>query len=436
MTTKSPGDGVDARRAGLVQTLRGLAIDVTPLRESRDFRLLFAGQAINVIGTQVRMVAVPYMVYVSTHSNLMVGLLGLVQFLPAMVFSLVGGALADVMDRRDLLLITQVLSAIASGMLMVAAFLGTPPLWFTFAIVTAAAGIGAFDQPTRRAAIPRLVSRVQLANAQAINSIIMQLGTVLGPIIAGIVLATLGVGPALLIDTVTFGAAIVSLMLMAPMPSRLAGDAPATTGVAAVIEGLAFLKDKPVLLSTFLVDVNATFFGGPRALFPALALTVFKVGPRGLGLLYAAPGAGALAGALLSGWVGKVRHQGRAVIYSVCAWGVAITAFGLMAHLFWLALLMLAFAYTANQYSAIFRSTILQLAVPDRLRGRLSAVHFMVVSGGPQLGNFESGAVAALTTTEFSVVSGGIAALIGTVLIAFALPAFMRYDATAAPVEA
>ena len=415
--------------------LRGMTFDATPLRESRDLRLLFAGQAINIVGSQVRMVTIAYLVYVISHSNLLVGLISLAQFVPAMVFSLVGGALADVVDRRRLLIITQVLLATASGMLTLAAFVGTPQLWYIFVIVSAAAGVGAFDQPTRRAVVPRLASREQLANAQAINSIILQLGFVLGPAIAGAALAAFGTGPTLLIDTTTFGASLLSLLFMAPMP-RLPSEVAAKRGLAAIIEGLAFLKDRQVLLSTFLIDVNAMFFGGPKALFPALALTVFKVGPRGLGLLYAAPGAGAFAAACMSGWVGRVRYQGRAVVIAVCVWGTAIAAFGLLTRAFWLALLMLAIAFAADEYSAIFRATILQLAVPDRLRGRLSSVHFMVVMGGPQLGNFEAGAVAALTSVEFSVVSGGLAALAGAVLVGLAIPVFMRYDATTTPVEA
>ena len=420
------------RATRVKNTFRGLWLDTTPLQESRDFRYLFAGQAINLIGSQVRIVTVPYLVYVMTRSNLMVGLLSLAQFGPAIFCSFAGGALADVMDRRRLLLITQVVLMIASGMLTAAAFVGRPQLWYIFAIQMVAAGVNAVDNPTRRAAIPRLVRREQVANALAANQIMMQLGTVLGPTIAGIVLATLGVGPALLIDTVTFGAAIASLLVMMPMPP-LEDGSNRKRGFAAIIESMSFLKGKAVVQSTFYIDLNATFFGFPRALFPALALTVFKVGPRGLGLLYAAPGVGALIGAMLSGWVGRIRRQGRATVIAVCVFGVAITAFGLLSHHFWLALVMLAIAYAADQYSAIFRSTILQLAVPDRLRGRLSAFHNLVVSSGPQLGNFESGLVASLTTTEFSVVAGGLISVLGAIAIGLAIPAFMRYDALAEP---
>jgi MFS family permease len=424
----SSGGPVRPRAGGIARGLRGLAIDTTVLRQSRDFRLLFAGQAINLIGGQIRMVAVPYLVFLITRSSLMVGVLSLVQFVPAVFFGVAGGTVADMVDRRRLLLITQALLAATSLCLAAAALARSPSLWLIFILVGIAAGIQAVDQPTRRAAIPRLVGRAQIVNAMAFNQITNQLGNVVGPAVAGLILARIGIGPALFINTVTFCLSFVTLLGIAPLPPATGAMAP-KGGIAATFEGLSFLKGQPVILSTFLVDLNATFFGGPKALFPALATEVFKTGPVGLGLLYSAPGAGAFLGALMTGWVNRVRHQGRAVLISVCIWASAITAFGLMTHLFWLALVFLAIAGAADMFSAIFRSTILQLAVPDRLRGRLSGIHFMVVSSGPRLGDFEAGSVAALAGSEFSIVSGGLAALIGTIAIAFAIPAFARYDA-------
>lgn len=316
---------------------------------------------------------------------------------------------------------------ITSAILTLATFLGTPPLWFIFAIVAVASAINAIDNPARRAAIARMVRRDQIVNALALNQTISQLGAVAGPSLAGIVLAAFGVAPAFLINTITFFISLCSVACLTPIP---APEASGSSGswLASVTEGLAFVWRRPVIGSTFLIDINAMFFGGPRALFPALALDVFHVGRAGLGLLYATPGAGVLAAVLMSGWVGKVRHQGRAIVICVIIWGLAIASFGLMSRFFLLALLVLAIAFAADATGAIFRSTILQLAVPDRLRGRLSAIHFLAVGTGPQLGNVESGAVAQLAGTEFSVVSGGIAAAIGAVIIALAIPAYVRHD--------
>ena len=417
----------------LFRVLRGAAMDITPLRESRDFSLLFSGQLVNLIGSQVRMVTVPYLVFILTrHSSFAVGMVSLAQFVPALFMSIVGGQLADILDRRQVLIYTQVCLAVTSGMLTAAAFIGTPRLWYIFVVVAIASAIGAIDQPTRRAVVPRLVARNQIANALAINQAMMQISVVIGPSLAGVVLATLGIGPALLIDTLTFLVALATLLFMTPLPPLDIGIE-RKRGLAAIGEGLSFIKERPPVFSTFLIDLNATFFGGPRALFPALALDVFRVGQTGLGVLYAAPGAGALTASLLTGWISRVRYQGRAVVIAVCVWGAAITAFGLVTRWFWLALILIAIAYGADAISAIFRATILQLAVPDRLRGRLSAIHFLVVSSGPQLGNVESGTLAELTTPQIAVASGGILSAIGAVIIGLAIPAFMRYDTADVP---
>jgi MFS family permease len=432
---REPG-GVSTGPGGLRRLRRGLhgmALDITPLRGSRDFRFLFFGQGINLIGSQVRIVTLPYQVFLITHSSLAVGLLSLVQFFPLLVTSFIGGALADAMDRRRLLLVTQALLAITSGLLALGSFIGRPSLGYLLGVAAVASAISAIDAPTRRAVIPRLVGREQIAQAISLNQALNQLGNALGPAVAGLILAGIGIGSAYLFDAITFLISILTLLCMAPMPPLLDTRQAQRRGLSAIREGLGFLRDKPVLLSTFIIDIDATFFGVPRALFPALATQVFKAGPTGLGLLYAAPGAGALVGALLTGWVSRMRRQGRAVIIAVCVWGAAIAGFGLMTHYFPLALLCLAVAGAADMYSAVFRGTILQSSVPDRLQGRLSAVHFMVVNSGPRLGDFEASVVAALSSLEFSVVSGGVAAFVGAIAIALAIPSFGRYDATTVP---
>jgi hypothetical protein len=418
-------------QAALRRRLRAVVVDVRPLQDSHDFRLLFLGQVVNQIGSQMRMVALPYQVFLLTGSSAAVGALSLAQFVPLLIFSLIGGSVADLRDRRRILFFTQVLLAITSTVLAVAAGWGHPSVAFLFVLAAVGAGVSAFDQPARRAALPRLVAREQLPAAFALNGALAQLSSVVGPALGGVVLASVGIAAAYAIDAATFLVAIASLIGMAPIPPD--PDAGPRRGgeLAGVLEGLRYLQGRPVLIGTFLIDLVAMFFGSPRALFPQLATEVFRTGPSGLGLLYAAPAVGGLAAALTGGWLTRVRRQGRAVVGAVMAWGLAMAGFGMMTRHFPLALLLLAVAGAADMVSAVLRNTILQLAVPDRLRGRLSGVHFLVVTGGPRLGDMEAGTVAAWTNVQFSVVSGGLASVVGAVAVALALPAFVRYDAAA-----
>lgn len=421
-----------ARSRTRLRALRRFALDFTPLRQSPDWRLLFVGQGIMSFGEQIRVVAIPYLVFLITHSSFAVGLASLAQFAPTIALSLFGGTLADRMERRRLLIITQAALTAAVVLLAAVTLGGRPPLWVIFVLAPLAAGIQAVENPARRAVLPRLVGREQVPNALALEQLTWSLASVLGPILGGLMIARFGVAVALVANAITLLIALAALFPVAPLPIE-AGDTPVKSGFAAIVEGVTFLKGKPAILSTFLIDLNAMIFGFPSALMPALATQVFKVGPAGLGLLYAAPGAGALLGALFTGWVGRVRRQGRAVIIAVCIWGAALIAFGLITRVFWLALLTLAIAGAADMFSAVFRSTILQLGVPDYLRGRLSAVHFLVVTSGPRLGDMEAGSVAALWGTQVSVVSGGIGSVIGAVALAIAIPAFWRYDSRTSP---
>jgi MFS family permease len=419
--------GQPSRRYRAARAVRATVVDLSPLRISREFRLLWIGELISHTGRHITMVALPFQVYQLTDSPLAVGLIGLAQFVPLVVFSLLGGAIADAWDRRRLLLISQAGSMVASLLLVAGALADRPPLWFLYATAALSSAFAAFDSPARTAAIPNLVPRDRLASAMALNQVLFQVNDVAGPALAGLIIARLGLVWAYTIDAVTFVAAIVTIMAMRPMPPRHAGSRPSV--LRAVREGFAYLKGRRVLISTFVVDLNAMIFGMPRALFPVLAEEAFRVGPAGLGLLYSAPAAGALVGALLTGWVRHVRHQGQAVLWAVAVWGLAIVAFGLSTEAFGLALLFLAVAGGADVISAIFRSTILQSSVPDSLRGRLSSIHIMVVVGGPRLGDIEAGLVAQLTTPAFSVISGGAACVVGVVLLALTVPAFRRYHA-------
>jgi MFS family permease len=405
---------------------RHLVIDLTPLRRSRDLRRLTAGQLFSVLGAQLTTVAVPYQVYTLTNSSLDVGLASLAQLLPLIAGGLLGGSLADAIDRRRLLLVCQFITALCSVGLAVNADLG-PALWPLFVLPAAAAGFSAATEAGLSAIVPNLVGRSEVTSANAMFQALFQLGLVAGPAIAGLLLAGVGVRFIYWIDAACLAAAILAALLIGPQPPRGTSH---RAGLRSIAAGFGYLRGRQVLQGAYLLDINAMVFGMPRALFPALASTVFGGGARTLGLLYAAPGAGALVGALTTGWVRRVRRQGRTVIVAVIVWGAAITGFGLT-HRLPAALALLAVAGFAEVISAVFRSTIIQLSVPDALRGRLMGVQMAVVTGGPRIGDAESGAVAAAFGTTASVVSGGLACIAGALVLARLLPAFTRQKAPA-----
>jgi len=404
--------------------------DLTPLRESRDYRLMFSGQVVSYIGRQFTVVAIPIQVYSITKSSLAVGLVGLASLPVLIVFSMGGGALSDAFDRRRILLFMQVLLAATSAALALNAGLDSPALWPLYVFGALSAGFSGADMQTRNAIAPKLVRPEIFPSAAALTQIVWQVGQMVGPILAGLLIAQVSLSAAYWIDVGSFGVAFVTAIAMRSLPPEGGGT---KAGLASVMEGLRFLKGRRVLVSTFLIDINAMVFGMPSALFPAMGTEVFGGGPLAVGLLYGAPGAGALIGALFSGWVSSVRRQGMAVIVAVVLWGLFIVGFGLTPWL-WLALVFLALAGAADMVSAVFRNTILQLSVPDAFRGRLSGVHIAVVAGGPRLGDAEAGAVASLTSPQFSVVSGGLACVAGALLILRFVPEFARYDADKAPI--
>ena len=400
-----------------------LLVDVEPLRRSRQYRLIYTGQAVSFLGSQLTVVAIPFQVYDQTGSSLAVGLVSLAQVVPLLLGSLLGGAIADSMDRRRLLLVCQVLLAVTIAGLAVNAMLPDPALWPLFVLSAVAAALSGADRPARSATIPTLVDRRDLPAANALWQIQMQIAGTLGPAVAGLLLARFGLGTVYWIDVASFVAAFVAVWRMDPVPPHGGGT---KAGLASIVEGLRFIRGRQALQGTFVIDLDAMVFGLPRALFPAIADQRFHGGAGVVGLLFAAPGAGALLGAVFTGWVGRVQRQGRAVLVAVAVWGAACAAFGLSPWL-WPALLFLAVAGAADVVSAVFRNTILQTIVPDSLRGRLSAIHIAVVTGGPRLGDAESGAVAALTSPTFSAVSGGVLCLAGVAATAVAFPALGRY---------
>jgi MFS family permease len=380
------------------------------------------------------MVAAPVQIYALTSSSFAVGLLGLVQIVPLIVGSLIGGAFADAHDRRRLLLIAQLPLMLTSAGLALNAMSGSPRLWLIYVLSGLAAAFSGLDSPTRAAATPTLVDRARLPSALALMQLVMQTGLVIGPAIAGVLIAAFSESAAYWLDVVSFSAAIIALLMMAPMVPEGGGT---KASRSSILEGLHFLKGRRAVQGTFVIDINAMVFGMPRALFPAIGQTVFGGTAATVGLLYAAPGFGAFVGVIFSGWLRNIDKSGRGVLYAVLAWGAAIALFGLVPWLV-LALAFLAIAGAADMVSAVFRNSVLQLSVPDRLRGRLSSIHIAVVTGGPRLGDLESGAVAALTNPTFAVVSGGLACMAGVGIIAKLLPELGRWrlsDHTSTPAD-
>ena len=407
--------------------LRRLAIDLGPLRRYPAFRRLFVGQTISTFGSEVAAVAAPFQLYDLTHSTLQVGLLSLCELFPLLTLTIVGGAIADAVDRRRLLLVTEVLLALVALAFALNASLAQPRVWALYVLVTLAMSIFSLGAGGMNSVIPRLVERHELAAANAIENAYGSTTNVAGPALGGLLIAVLGLRGAYLLDAATFAASLWSVWRLPPLPP--AHDA-ARPSLRTIAEGFRFVRQKRVLLGMFLVDSNAMVFGMPRALFPALALNRFHGGAGVLGVMYAAPYAGALLASLLSGWVGHVRRQGLIVAVAAALWGAAITAFGFAGEL-WLALLLLAAAGAADNVSAVLRGTILWTVTPDHLRGRVSGIEFAQVAATPALGNVEAGLVASLTSLRLSIVSGGLACIAGTFLVALAVPAFTRYDARA-----
>lgn len=398
-------------------------VDVTPLRVTPGFRWLFFGFFFVQGGRQLTVVAVPFQVYEITGSTLAVGLLGLAQLIPLLALSLLGGALADAVDRRKIMVYSPLVLALTSLGLMWNALLDRPMIWPLFLLSAINAGLSAIDGPARQAMVPGLVGRSLLPSALALNQTLTNLAKAGFPALGGLLIAIAGLPFTFAIETVCF---LVAVLFMRGIPTVAVAGGGRRLEFSSIVEGVRYLRGKRVIQSALLLDLSAMVFGMPTALFPAMGTGVFGGDAFTVGLLYAAPGVGALLGALTSGWVGFVRRQGRAVVFAVIGWGAAIAVFGLTDSLA-LALAMLGVAGLADVVSAIFRGTIIQLSTPDQLRGRVTSMHMAVVAGGPRLGDLEAGAVAALTSVRFSVVSGGLACVLAALAISRWAPAFLRY---------
>lgn len=401
-----------------------IALDVSPLRDSVPYRALWIGQIVSLLGSQIRYIAVPYQVFRITDSVLAVGMIGLAEVIPLIAFSILGGAWADRTDRRALVARTQIAMMVTSLALAGVTFAGSPSLVAIYGLTAVASVFNAIDRPARSAMIPSMVAPGKIAAAMALRQVVFQVTQIVGPLVGGILIAGVGIGWAYVVDAFTFVAALVALRWVPPAPPEGIVE---QSALDAVREGLRFSFRTPLIASIFVIDLVAMIFGMPRAVFPALAERTFDGGAGTLSLLYASVSAGALAGALTSGWVTRVRRQGVAVLVAVTIWGAAITLAGL--SLFSLALTMsfLAVAGAADVVSAVFRGTMLQENTPDALRGRVTAVNLMVVTGGPRLGDVEAGVAASLVGAPASVVLGGAVCLLGTAAVAAVFPSLRKY---------
>jgi MFS family permease len=417
-----------------------LFADLTPLR-TPDFRRLWLAGIPTVIGANLTIVAVPVQLYALTQNSAYVGLSGIFALVPLIIFGLWGGALADAMDRRTLLIIASVGLAAASVLLWVQAALEWNNVWAVLCLLSVQQAFYAINSPTRSAAIPRMIPAEQLPAANSLNMTVMQFGAIVGPLLAGVMLRWVDLSTLYLIDAITCVAPIVATFRLAKMPPTGRTDIGATGttwGFAAVLDGFRYLAGNRVVLMSFVVDLIAMIFGMPRALFPQMAHQSFGGPVEGgttMALLSAAMSVGAVAGGLFSGWLPRIKRQGLSVVVSIVIWGLAMTGFGIACGLagghagafLWVGLIFLAIGGAADMVSAAFRSTILQQAASDELRGRLQGVFTVVVAGGPRLADALHGAAAAAVGTTAAAAGGGALVVIGVIAATLLVPAFLRY---------
>lgn len=409
--------------------VRQLFADTRPLANDH-FRRLWTANIVTVIGAQLTVVAVPAQIYALTGSSAYVGLTGLFGLVPLVLFGLYGGALADAVDRR-MLMVLSTLGLIGTAALFWAqAALGLDNVWLVLSLFALQQAFFAINQPTRTAILPRLLPRHELAAANSLNMTVMQFGAIAGPLVGGALIPVLGFSWLYLADTLFLLATLWAAVRLPALPPT--GEGQGVPGLRSVVEGFAYLRHQPVLLMSFLVDLVAMVFGMPRALFPQMAHESFggpTEGGLAFALLFAAIPAGALLGGIFSGWISRVTRQGRAVVASILVWGVAVTAFGLFVWqgMLLAALAMLALGGAADMASAALRQTILQEAASDEVRGRLQGIFIVVVAGGPRLADTLHGAAAAMVGTVVATAGGGILVVVGVVLTTLLFPAFLRY---------
>lgn len=405
-----------------------LVIDIEPLRIA-PFRRLWAGTAVTAIGSQLTTVAVPKQVFDLTGSSAWVGLTGAVALVPLLVFGLWGGAIADTVDRRKLLIVGNTGIALVSAMLWVQAALGLGSVWLVLVLLAFNQAFFAINMPTRGAIVARLVSPELLPAATALTSTMNMFGTVFGPMAAGALMPVLGLPTLYLLDSIALVITLYPVWRLPALPP-LSGQV-RKAGLGDVFDGFRYMATQKVLLASFVVDIIAMVAGMPRALFPEMAERTFgdpHGGGMALGWLFAAIPIGSVVIGLLSGWLGRVRRQGVAVVVAICIWGLAVAGFGLARSL-WLAVALLVIGGAADMVSAIYRQSILQVAATDEMRGRMSGAFIVVVAGGPRIADVVHGWSGAAVGTATAATGGGLLVVVLIAVAVAALPAFWRYRA-------
>lgn len=415
--------------------------DTRPLRNPH-FRRLWTANIVTVVGAQLTVVAVPAQIYADTGSSAYVGLTGVFGLVPLVVFGLWGGALADHFDRRTLLLVTTAGLIGTAALFWLQAALGSGNVWLLLSLFAVQQAFFAVNQPTRSAVLPRLLDADVLPAANSLNMTVMQAGAIGGPLIAGVLIPFTGFSWLYLADALCLLATLWAVVRLPRLPVE--GVVTGTPGLRSVVEGITYLRTQPVLMMSFVVDIIAMVFGMPRALFPEIAHESFlgpEEGGLAFALLFAGIPAGAVLGGVFSGWVSRVSAQGRAVIWCIVVWGVAMVGFGLAVAVadhapgtarLWLVVgvLMLVVGGAADMASAAFRTSMLQSAAADEVRGRLQGIFIVVVAGGPRIADVAHGASAAMVGTAAAAAGGGVLVVVGVVVAALVVPSFVRYRIT------
>ncbi len=404
-----------------------MRIDVTPLRTSRDFRIIFASGLVTYLGSMITYVALPFQVAELTGSFVAVGLIGLAELVPLIVFGLYGGSLADSVDRKVMVIATEVASGALVAVLLLNSLLPTTQLWVLYAVAMMLAAVDGLQRPSLDAMIPRVVAHDQLAAASALVSLRWQLGSIVGPAIGGLLLSAGGAVAAYGVDVLTFA---VSILLLLRLRSIRASADAERASLRHIAEGMRYAWSRKDLLGTYAVDLIAMVFAFPYALFPFLAEELG--GAWTLGLLYSAGAVGSLIVTLTSGWTASVHRHGRAIVLAAAVWGLGIALVGVSQDLWWV-LLFLAIAGGADMVSGIFRSVMWNQTIPDDVRGRMAGIELLSYSIGPLLGQLRSSTAASLTSLRMSFVSGGVLCIIGVGIAAVALPSLWKYDDRTSP---
>ncbi len=400
-----------------------------PALKSTDFRYFWLGQFVSNIGTQMQIVAINWQIYVLTGSAAALGIIGLSRFLPIAIFSLVGGSFADVHNRKRMQLITQSIMAILSSLLAYTTFTHTANAWVIYGVTISMAIVMSFDLPARQALIPNLVDRKHLSNAMSLNFIMFQSALVVGPAVGGFLIGGAGLVIIYVLNTFSFLGVIISLLLIKNdgEPDHTLSKTKATVSISAILEGLHFVRSKTVVWSTMLLDFFSTLFASATVIMPIFALEVLKVGPEGLGFLYAAPAVGAVLGGSVMAHIGHIKNQGKILLASVAGYGIATIVFGLSKN-YWLSLASLAFVGAGDSVSTVIRNVIRNLETPDHIRGRMTSINMIFFAGGPQLGEFEAGILAAAIGGPLSVAVGGVGVLIAVAITAWKIPVLRKYE--------